>query len=293
MNHWKALLAPLVPMFNSSGRRACAGLAVALALTGCGPEGAEELTSSAEQSPVLGQHEQDVSVVNGYDVTLRSGTYTQGGYLLPQWNAPTSRSQADWIGLFNLSDAANAQDFLGFQYVPLNTSTSGLGDLIRIPKDLATDGTYQVRLLASNHTSTQLAYTSNSASTQPATGFRVQATPTRNCSATSRVEINSAIPTAHLVNLGTNKTTGSLTFTFHPYGTSDRIQVWSTDDKLFYDSGCISNTNDDAAPITVTITGTASKPFTGSQLMVLTLPMCNINQQNRGTVLDWTMGCPP
>jgi hypothetical protein len=256
-------------MFKHSRRHVFASLAVALALTGCAPEPEMEAPVPAvKEEGGIGKTEQGVSVIPGYDVELWTGTYTQRGYIMPRWTAPSNHSQTDWLGLYKAGAATPNDAYLNFQHVANKGRTTQFGSAIRVPATLPTTDSYEVRYQTDN--------TFNLAARS--TSFRVKATPTLACA--SATFSGDDLPTAHFVNLG--KSSGQVAFSFNMYSVKDRLQVWTDDDRLLFDSGCV------AVSRNVTLNDT----YPNNRLLVLSLPSCDITSYG-GTGYDWTMGCPP
>jgi len=250
-------------MFESKGRHVFAGLAVAMAITGCTPD---ERSAGArlEEGPPA-QYEQSISVITGYDINVRAGTYTREGYILPRWIGPSTKGNTDWIGLYKVGTPDDAP--LSLQYV--GKGTRALANQIRIPASLSTADRYEVRYLRRNiH---EVAARSSA--------FSIKATPTLAC-ASAYFANSELVPSAHYVSLG--QTSGKVTFSFNHYGgIKDRVVVWS-DDAIVYDSGCT------ATSATVTLNYTNPN----SRLLVTAYPTCDVVDNDAWSDLDWSMSCP-
>ncbi|HYO66588.1 MAG TPA: hypothetical protein VEU33_10935 [Archangium sp.] len=254
-------------MFKSKGSHVFASLAAALAITGCAPGEQLEGAAGTEEGPTASS-EQSVSVITGYDLYLRAGTYTRGGYILPQWSGPSTKGNIDWIGLYKVGAPDNA--YLNLQYV--GKGLKGTGTQIRVPDSLSTADRYEVRYLRSN--TFEVAARSSA--------FAIKATPTLACASASIANAPWELPAAHYVSLG--KTSGKVSFYYH-HGTAgetrDRTQVWS-DNELLFDTGCTNGTN------TVTLNYTNAN----SRLLVTTQPGCDGSTGDYWSTHDWSLSCP-
>ncbi|HYO71015.1 MAG TPA: hypothetical protein VEU33_33545 [Archangium sp.] len=253
-------------MFKPFGRRVFAGWVVALALTGCAPDEEAALASGKEEGG-LAKTEQGVSVITGYDLAVRTGTYTLRGYIMPQWTAPSSHSPTDWLGLYTAGTATADSAYLNFQHVANKGRTTAFATAIRLPATLSTTASYEVR------------YETDNAFNQAArsSSFRVKATPTLACASAS-FTASDTVPTAHFVNVG--KSSGPVTFNYDMYGAKDRLQVWTDDDRLLVDTGCVATYN------TININNT----YPNNRLLVVSLPACDIADPTGS--YEWNVVCP-
>jgi hypothetical protein len=245
-------------MLKAQRRHLFAGVAIALAAVGCAPEEQEEVGALRPRRLA-----QSISVISGYDVSVEQAQYTLRGYIMPRWNAPSSHSPIDWVGIYKVGASETGHE--NWQYVGRKGSTSGIANQIRIPAQLSTSSQYEVRY--------QLRGVANKAAY--AGTFTLIPTPSISCGSS---EPGTEVPEAHWVNLG--KSSGTVSFNFDAGTTEDRIQVWS-DDTLLYDSGCVSGARATNIPYT-----------NGSnRLLVTSLPMCDLNDGSSD--YTWSMGCPP
>jgi hypothetical protein len=253
-------------MFKPSVRHVFAGLAAALALTGCAPESEMTPLPEVREEGRLGEREQGISEVVGYDIEAQDGTYTQRGYIMPRWIATSNHNPTDWIGLFQVGAANDA--YWNFEHVANKGRTKGKASRIRIPANMPTTNNYEVRYMAGNNFDSAIARSYS---------FKVKATPTVNCSSTSQIT-GGLVPTAHFINLG--KSSGAFSVGFDALDAMDRFQVWTDDDRLLYDSGCISGYR----------TPVIDSNYPNNRVLVLTLPLCEVD----GISTGWTLNveCP-
>jgi hypothetical protein len=247
-------------MLKHQGRRVFAGLVISAALVGCGPMEESAMPELSEEGQVSAV-EQGISIISGYDISLMgTGTYTNTGYVLPRWSAPSNHSVKDWIALAAVGSPNSS--FVAWQYVDAAGAIKGIGDKFVIPAGTDTSVQYEVR------------YFLNDSDTLAARSapFSVQKVPTLQCG-TSFPGAN--VPTAHVVPVG--KTAGTVSFKYGAETVKDRYLVYSGATLLF-DSGCVSGT--------YTIPLTFSN--TSGQLRVLTQPNCT---GTNSTGWSFTLGC--
>jgi hypothetical protein len=246
------------------GRRMFRGVVLAsLALAGCGVEGEQEMVPEAvEQQGVTGEVEQGVSVIAGYDISLRSSaTHTLTGFVMPRWTAPAGHSAYDWLALARVGSPVT--EYISWVYVG-STDTYGLLP-VYLPNSLDTTQQYEVRYFKNDDTL---------AARTPA--FNVQALPVVAC---PRSEGGGELPEAHAVTLG--KTSGSVTFSYTGNGGEypDRFLVYQGGSVLF-DSGC----TDGSGSTTIAYNNTLGR------LRVVVQPSCAYAGPV-GTGWSWNMSC--
>jgi hypothetical protein len=240
------------------------GLVVAMALSACGPS---EVMPEPVVEGATAKVEQGISYISGYDVSVVAGTYTNQGYVMPRWNAPSNHATKDWIALAQVGSAPTS--FVAWQYVNSPGLTKGVGDQLIIPTATPTNVQYEIRYFIND--SPTLA-----AKSSP---FNLKTIPSLACGSSTGYFSGDLLPTAHWVNLGA--TSGTVSFYFNTNSLADRVLV-STGNTVIYDSGC-----------NVT-SGWVNIPYNNanSRLRVQTLPDCGDARDPEGSYWDWSMSCP-
>jgi len=255
-------------MFKHQARRVFGSMILAVAFVGCGPmeESAMPEGEVAAEGEVV-ELGQSISLVSGYDIVLPTNnatlTFTNQGYVVPRWTAPSSHSTTDWVAVAVVGSPLTS--FVSWQYVGAAGATKGIADQVIIPVGSDTSVQYEVRYFL-NDTYTLAARSAP---------FNTQKIPIVACGTT----ISGAdVPSAHYVTVGN---TGTVNFASNAFGVGERFLVFSGG-VLLYDSGCVVGPRP-TVPVTFN--------NTNGYLRVAVQTAC-AGGINTSTAFNWSVSCP-
>jgi hypothetical protein len=253
-------------MIKPQVRRVFGSMVLAVAFIGCGPmeESAMPEAEVAAEGEIV-EMGQSVSLVSGYNIALPNdtATYTNHGYVVPRWTAPSNHSTTDWVAVAVVGSPLTS--FVSWQHVGAAGATKGIADQVTIPGGSDTSVQYEVRYFL-NNTYTLAAHSAP---------FNTQKIPIIACGTKTVV---TGVPSAHYVTVGN---TGTVNFAFDAYGVRERFLVFSGG-VLLYDSGCVVG-----AQPTVPVTFNNTNGY----LRVAVQTACD-GSINTSTAFEWTVSCP-